>query len=119
MQIFGCASAKELSEINHTFNFWKIAFDNGTDSIGYHDKEQSVVDMMSQVDDINRMKEIISAHRETANDTSASEIINGVTFFYDGFVLTEDILNQLEGFSLSADDDAYTVYLDGGRLVIY
>lgn len=119
MEIFGCASAKELSEINHTFSFWKSAFDKGTSSTGYHDKKQSVVDMMSQIDDVNRMKEIISAYREAANSVSACEIINGVTFFYDGFVLTDDMIDQLESFSLSADDDAYSVYLDDGRLVIY
>lgn len=119
LEIFGSASAKELSEINHTFNFWKLAFDNGTSSTGYHDKEQSVVDMMSQVDDVNRMKEIISAYRETAGDVSACETINGVTFFYDGFALTDDMIDQLESFSLSADDDTYSVYLDNGRLVIY
>lgn len=119
MEIFGRASAKELSEINHTFKFWKLAFDNGTCSTGYHDKEQSVVDMMSQTEDVNRMREIISAYREAVNDTSACEIINGVTFFYDGFALTDDMIDQLESFSLSADDDAYSVYLDDGRLVIY
>jgi uncharacterized phage-associated protein len=119
MKIFGDASAKELSEINHTFNCWKVAFDNGTSSTGYHDKKQSIVDMMAQTDDIKRMKEIISAYREAASDVSSSESINGVTFYYDGFALTDEIIDQLESFSLSADDDAYSVYLDDGRLVIY
>lgn len=119
MEIFGCASAKELSDINHTFNFWKLAFDNGTSSTGYHNKEMSVVDMMSQDSDVERMREIISAYRETVNDVTASEIINGVTFYYDGFALTDDMIDQLECFSLSAEDDTYSVYLDNGRLVIY
>jgi uncharacterized phage-associated protein len=119
MEIFGNASAKELSEINHTFNCWKSAFDNGTSSTGYHDKKQSVVDLMAQTDDINRMKEIILAYREVASSASSSESINGVTFYYDGFHLTDEIIDQLERFSLSAEDDAYSVYLDDGRLVIY
>ena len=119
MKIFGCASAKELSEINHTFNFWKLAFENGTSKTGYHDKEMSVVDMMSQQSDIEKMREIISAYRETANDVTACETINGVTFYYDGFALTDDMIDQLESFSLSADDDTYSVYVDNGRLVIY
>ena len=119
MEIFGCASAKELSDINHTFNFWKLAFDNGTSSTGYHNKEMSVVDMMSQDSDVERMREIISAYRETVNDVTASEMINGVTFYYDGFALTDDMIDQLECFSLSAEDDTYSVYLDNGRLVIY
>lgn len=119
MDIFGGASAKELSEINHTFDFWRLAFKNGISSTGYHNKERSVVDMMSQEGDINRMREIISAYRDSANDATASEIINGVTFYYDGFALTDDMIDQLESFSLSADDDTYSVYLDNGRLVIY
>ena len=119
MEIFGCASARELSDINHTFDFWKLAYDNGTSRDGYHDKAMSVVDMMSQHSDIERMREIISAYKDAASDLTASEIINGVTFYYDGFELTDDIIDQLESFSLSADDDTYSVYLDDGRLVIY
>ena len=118
MEIFGKASARELSEINHTFDFWKLAFDNGTDNNGYHDKTRSVVDMMSQTADINRMREIICAYREVSNDVTDSEIINGITFYYDGFILTDEMIEQLESFSLSADDDAYSVYVDNGRLVI-
>lgn len=119
MEIFGRASAKELSDINHTFNFWKVAFDNGTNNAGYHNKEMSIVDMMSQHSDLERMHEIISAYRETSSDVVASEIVNGVTFYFDGFTLTDDMMDQLESFSLSADDDTYSVYLDNGRLVIY
>ena len=45
---------------------------------------------------------------------------NGVTFYlYGDLKLTDEIRNQLESFSLSADDDAYSVYVDNGRLVIY
>lgn len=117
--IFGNATARELSEINHTFNFWKVAFQNGTDDTGYHNKNFSVVNMMSQTEDINRMREIISAYKEAASDVTASEIINGVTFYYDGLVLTDEMIEQLENFSLSAGDDTYSVYLDNGRLVIY
>ena len=119
MEIFGKASARELSEINHTFDFWKLAFDNVTDSNGYHDKARSVVNMLSQTEDIKRMREIISAYREVSDNVTASEIINGVTFYYDGFILTDEMIEQLEGFSLSAEDDAYSVYVDNGRLVIY
>ena len=119
MDIFGGASAKELSDINHTFDFWKTAFDNGISCTGYHNKEMSAVDMMSQHADVERMREIISAYRETASDTAKYEIINGVTFYYDGFALTDDMIDRLESFSLSAEDDTYSVYVDNGRLVIY
>lgn len=119
MKIFGEVSAKELSEINHTFDFWKIALTNGTNANGYHDKSRSVVDMMAQTEDINRMREIISAYREASNNTTFSEVINGITFYYDGFILTDEMLKQLEAFSLSANDNAYSLYIDDGKLVIY
>ncbi|MBR3784840.1 MAG: SocA family protein [Firmicutes bacterium] len=119
LDIFGNATARELSDINHTFSFWKDALACGTDSNGYHNKNQSVVDMMSRESDVECMREIISAYRETLEDVTASETINGVTFYYDGFVLTDDKLEQLAAFSLLADEDVYSVYLDGGRLVIY
>ena len=45
---------------------------------------------------------------------------HGVAFYsYGDLELTDEIRNQLESFSLSADDDAYSVYVDNGRLVIY
>lgn len=119
MAIFGSASARELSDINHTFDFWKSAFENGTSSTGYHDKEMSVVDMTSQSADIDRMRKIILSYRENENDEPRSETVNGVKFYFKDFELTDDIRDQLESFSLSADDDTYSVYLDNGRLVIY
>ena len=119
MDIFGHASARELSEINHTFSFWQVGYQNGTSNNGYHTKILSEVDMMSHKEDINRMQEIISVYRENLNDVSASEVINGVTFYYDGFELTDDIIEKLEVFSLQSDDDAYTIYFDDGKLVIY
>lgn len=119
LAIFGKATARELSEINHTFDFWKDAYAKGTDDTGYHEKQLSVVDMLSHPEDIDRMKEIISAYREAAKDAVSSEIINGIKFCYDGFELTDDLIDKLETFSLSADDDTYSVYLDDGRLVIY
>lgn len=119
MDIFGRASARELSEINHTFTFWKLAFSHGMNSNGYHDKTRSVVDMMSQTEDINRMREIIRAYQETSAEAVPEEMIHGVTFYlYGDLELTDEIRNQLESFSLSADDDAYSVYVDNGRLVI-
>ena len=67
-----------------------------------------------------RMKEVISAYVDSLIDAMQSKVINGVTFYYDDdFELTDEIIDQLESFSILADDDAYTVYLDNGNLVIY
>ena len=118
LAIFGSASAKELSEINHTFNFWKIAYDSGLSSSGFHEKSKSVVSLDSP-EDIDRMRRIIDAYKESSAATNQREIINGVTFYYDGFDLNDELFDQLEAFSLSADEDTYSVYLDDGKLVIY
>lgn len=118
LDIFGNATARELSELNHTFNFWNDAYQKGINASGYHDKNKSVVNFMEQSDDIERMREVLAVHQQSVNDITASEVINGVTYYYDGFVLTDEIINQLECFSLSAEDDVYSVYLDDGKLVI-
>lgn len=119
LNIFGNASAKELSDINHTFDFWKLAYEKGNSCGEYHNKKLSVVDMMAHTNDITRMQEMITAYRESSTSLEAKETINGVTFYYDGFALTDEIIEQLEVFSLSADEDTYSVYLDNEGLVIY
>lgn len=119
LDIFGKATARELSEINHTFNFWKQAYEKGMDSNGFHNKNKSVVNMIDQDADIEKMRNILDAYREASKEVTASEVINGVTYYYDGFELTDTIIEQLEVFSLTAEDDAYSVYVDDGKLVIY
>ena len=119
LAIFGSASARELSEINHTFNFWKQAYQRGTDANGFHNKFNSVVDMVNQTADVQKMKGILDVYKESAKEVTAKEIINGITYYYDGFELTDAIIEQLESFSLTADDDVYSMYMDDGKLVIY
>lgn len=118
LDIFGNATARELSEINHTFSFWNDAYKKGINTSGYHDKVKSVVNFSEHPNDFEKMREVLAAHQQSINDITASEVINGVTYYYDGFTLTDDIINQLEVFSLTAEDDAYSVYLDEGKLLI-
>ena len=107
MSIFKSASAKELSEITHTFNFWKETDCTYKSKSILHDE------------DIDRMKEIVHAYQESSNDVMARKIINGISFYYNGFQLTDEIIEELKSFTLNADDDSFTVYLDDGSLVIY
>ena len=65
------------------------------------------------------MKEIVHAYQESSNDVMARKIINGISFYYNGFQLTDEIIEELTSFTLNADDDSYTVYLDDGSLVVY
>ncbi len=119
INVFGKVSARELSKINHTLESWKVAYAAGLRADSFHDKKRSVVDMMSQADDIARMRDVIRAYRQSSRDTMAHEVINGVTFYYEGFKMSDEVIEQLEGFSLDAEDDSYSVYMDNGELVIY
>ena len=119
INVFGKVSARELSKINHTLESWKVACAAGLRADSFHDKKRSVVDMMSQADDIARMRDVIRAYRQSSRDTMAHEVINGVTFYYEGFKMSDEVIEQLEGFSLDAEDDSYSVYMDNGELVIY
>ena len=107
MSIFKSASVKELSELIRTFNFWKETDCTYKSKSILHDE------------DIDRMKEIVHAYQESSNDVMTREIINGISFYYNGFQLTDEIIEELTSFTLNADDDSYTVYLDDGCLVIY
>ena len=54
-------------------------------------------------------------------NATKSEIINGVTFYYDPMHVNMDdnLLSELTTFAQQADDEVYTVYYDEEALVIY
>lgn len=118
--IFGRVSAGTLSKVNHEFRFWIEPYANGMDSNSYHDKTKSVVNMFDYPDDMKTIRDVINAYQENQQHTSKQELINGVTFYYDGFELTDDLVQELSEFALSdeAEDDAYTICIDDGELVI-
>jgi len=120
--IFGKASAVELSEINHSFEFWKQAYENGTDPItGYHNKKKSVVqDMLAYPDDVERMNTVLMNYKNSCVVPEKIEVINGVTYHFDpDFDITDEVTDVLEGFSVQAEELDYTVYYDGKELVVY
>lgn len=120
--IFGKETAVVLSNINHEFRFWKEPYQKGTVENGYHDKEKSVVKMSDYPDDIKTIKQIVDIYKQNQCSSSRSELINGITFYYEGFELDDNIILNLADFALSdeAEDDVYTVCLDdSGELVIY
>ena len=121
LELFGRLSARELSEINHAFNFWYTAYQNSLEEGGYKDKGKAEVSVDSMRTEIDRFKSAIFALRETQSDKQEKETINGINFYYslDDIKLTDDIIEKLYNFSLSATDRAYYIYLDNESLVIY
>lgn len=120
VDLFGRLSARELSDINHSFDFWNNAYTSSIKQDGFKDKSRSIVTVDAMRGEVYKIHEIIKAFRETRNESSAQETVNGIEFYYSPteLKLSDDILDQLYSFSREADDQAYSVYLDNGSLVI-
>lgn len=118
-ELFGKLSARELSELNHCFSFWRTALER-SDINGFREKGLSVIKTDEMRRELPAIRQVISAYRANAAAERPKEVVNGIVFYYDpAMTLTDDILEQLKTFSSSAEDDAYTVYIDEGNLVIY
>lgn len=118
--VYGHLSARELSELSHTFKSWSQAYMRGTTG-RYHDKKKSVIDMTAYPEDIAAVGKAIKAYRHTKEKVPRFELINGVQFYYDDMEMTEEIISELERFSKSrsCEDDTYSVYMENGKLVIH
>jgi uncharacterized phage-associated protein len=119
--IFGNLSARELSEINHSYDFWNKSYSNSIGSNGYRCKEDSIVELDEMRSEVRKIRLILDAYNRNKKIDQSSETINGIVFYYDpkDVEITEEILDELYDFSLSADDDSYTLYIDSDELVIY
>lgn len=117
--VYGHLSAKELSDLNHSFSSWKQAYKNGTEVSGYHDKEKSIVNFNAFPEDIESVGRAVKAYMETEKTAPRYEMVNGVRFYFDDMTMTDDLIAELEKFSKVCDDDAYSICMDDGRLVIY
>lgn len=120
--IFGNLTARELSELNHQFSFWKSAYNAGTDSNGYHNKAQSEVSLIDMKAELDKVRAVVSAYKETQQLNERAEIINGVYFYYDPdeLQMTDSVIDQLEVVANKAENgDSFSVYLDNGKLVVY
>lgn len=118
--LFGNKPAKELSELNHQFSFWKNALQRSADINGFKNKDQAIVLPEDMVAEAEKMQAIIAAYLANKTERAFSEVINGVTFYYDPEIeMSDSIIEELESFSKSAEDDTYSVYKDNGKLVIF
>jgi len=118
--IFGNLSARELSELNHSFAFWNEAYKRSIQSNGYKNKDASIVTVEEMQKEIGKIRDVIALYRETQKENNSKETINGIDFYYssDDISMTDEVLEELFTFSLLAEDIAYSVYHDNGTLVI-
>ena len=117
--IFGKLTARELSELNHSFSFWKAAYERSKDENGYKNKDLAIIKNSEMLEEIQRIKLVIEQYKTNRTERSASEIVNGVTFYHlPDFELSDEIMEELDKFSIVADEDAYSIYFEDGNLVI-
>ena len=110
--VYGHLTARELSDLNHSFKSWRQAYKSGTADNGYHDKRKSVVNFEVFPEDVEAVGRAVKAYRETQRAAPRYEVVNGVT-------ITDEVIAELEKFSQMCEDDAYSICRDDGRLVIF
>lgn len=129
LNIFDNLTARELSDLNHEFDFWKKSYGKYEVTKNGNDSYISDSDIKKE---IHIMTSIIDSYKNRNNDMSI-EKVNDIEFYYDssnldinGTTIVDGkevkILDELYDFSLSeeAEDKCYTIYLDEcGELVIF
>lgn len=122
LNIFDKLSAKELSDLNHEFDFWKDSYVDG--------ENYCIVSNDNIKKELPIIKNIIDSYRNR-DKNKKTEVINGITFYYDPNNLNIDatfivdgesysIMDELYDFTLNElDENCYSIYLDEfGELVI-
>lgn len=118
-EIFGHLSARELSDINHSFSFWKKAVEFSEHIDGFKDKNLAIVSYEEMLAESANIKEVVARFKANRKEKAFKEIVNDVTFYFSTDIeMTDDMLKQLENFSRQAEDNTYTVYNDDGNMVI-
>lgn len=117
--VYGQLTAKDFSDLNHSFRSWRYVYQNGTAENGYHDKKKSIVNFITFPEDIEAVGKAVRAYRETQKIVPRYEVVNGITFYYDDMVMTDEVIWELEKFSRFCEEDAYSICIDDSRLVIF
>lgn len=109
--IFCNLSAKELSELNHLHESWKIAYNRSLIN-GIPQKHLSEI-RISDIEeyDLGNIRDTIKAY-ELGMDLRHFEVINGNRFYYNPteITLTEQMILELEEFE--GTDGSYVIYQD-------
>lgn len=122
--IFDNLSARELSDLNHEFDFWKNSY--------IPNKKHCKVLYKNIQNELDTIREMIECYKNR-DKNKKYEKVNDVIFYYDPDNLDVNgcckiegkeysILDELHEFSLSseAEDKCYSIYLDEcGELVIF
>lgn len=119
IDIFGHLSARELSDLNHTFAFWQISLEKSKNPLGYHDKEKAVIPVELIKEETDKVSMMLDSYFKNKQINHSQEVINGIKFNYDPSEIDIDsVISELEEFSNCADESSYTVYFEDEAMVI-
>ena len=120
-KIFGESSAKELSELNHAFDFWKKAYNASIDDAGFKHKKNAVVTLDDMREEAYKIKKVLDGYEVVSSQNLSKETINDITFYYDPTEFAiDEISNKLYRLSLNGlTERSYTVSKFGGEMVIF
>lgn len=111
--LFGDLEAKELSDLNHELNSWSVPFNESKTNIPNHYKsDRNIINPNDSLflEDVEKVKQMIESYEE--EDSMSSEVINGVTFYYDSeeIKMTGEVMEMLE--ELDCPEEVYTLTND-------
>ena len=119
-KIFGKLQMKELVELAHTFDFWKKKYVEANYGDGHVNTDLAKISVEDLKKEIDRICDVIDCFKNSHHDFQKIEKVNGITFYYDSnFEMNDKVIEELEKFSLCADETVYTVYKEENKLVIY
>lgn len=104
VSLFNQLSAKELSDLHHELETWKIKYEKSKVGSSY-DKSISLIKNEEILQsDLSKIKKIINSYSRTRHEEYAKEKINGITFYYDPNEMllsldNENMMNLLEDIS--------------------
>lgn len=121
--IFEDLPARELSNINHQFEFWKKRYEDSIiDSNGNYDQTKNTVTKEDMLSEIERIEDMLFVYEENKKYSYRTDVINDVTFYFDnGIEITDELMSDLEDYTYSdaCNEGGYMVCKMDGELVVY
>lgn len=118
VDIFGDASARELSDLNHEHVSWQESYERSKDG-GYAWKANGEITIDQLIkNELSDIQEMLEAYNDCSSYNAYIEVFNR-KFYYNPADITID--NEIKGMleSFNGHESAYSIGLDRGKLVIF
>ena len=125
IEIFNKLSAKDLSDLHHELETWKIKYPKSRFG-NTHIKELGLIRHNEVLtSDIEKIKKVISSYQKNEEQQYLYEKVNGITFYYNPNEISLDnnnLLDYLENISRSVvggEDDTFFLAYDDEQGIYY